>query len=259
MPRRTPAAEPPRFAAERQQRIAQALREHGRVEVAQLAADYGVSEDTVRRDLHALAARGLLQKTHGGAVALHTPAMPTLQRVSVQSGAKRAIGHAAAKQVQPHDSLFIDGGTTTLALIEALKAPDAPRPLTVITHALDIALALTDEPQLRLLLAGGGWLATPRIFVGEAALATVRAARADIAFLGACALHERAGLTAHEAQEAPIKRAMLEGAARRIVLADASKLGVVAPCAVASLDELDLVIADDSPAWLAGKVEGQKV
>ena len=114
MPKRAPAVEPPRFGAERRQRIAQALREHGRVEVAQLAADYGVSEDTVRRDLHALAARGLLQKTHGGAVALHTPAMPTLQRVSVQSGAKRAIGHAAARRVQPHDSLFIDGGTTTL-------------------------------------------------------------------------------------------------------------------------------------------------
>lgn len=259
MTARRPAADPPRFAAERQQRIATALREQGRVEVAQLALAYGVSEDTVRRDLHALAARGLLQKTHGGAVALHTPAMPTLQRATLQSGAKRAIGHAAARLVQPNDSLFVDGGTTTLALIEALKAPDAPRPLTVVTHALDIALALSDEPQVRLMLAGGQWLAAPRIFVGDAALAAVRASRADIAFLGACALHPRAGLTAHEPQEAPLKRAMVEGAARRIVLADARKLDVVASCAVAALDELDRVISDAAPEWLRAHVEVERV
>ncbi|HNJ83516.1 MAG TPA: DeoR family transcriptional regulator, partial [Piscinibacter sp.] len=71
MRRSPPAPTPPRFAAERQQRIAEALREHGRVEVSQLAAEYGVSEDSVRRDLRQLAARGLVQKTHGGAVALH--------------------------------------------------------------------------------------------------------------------------------------------------------------------------------------------
>ena len=194
--------EPPRFAAERQQRIAQALREFGRVEVAQLAAEYAVSEDTVRR---------------------------------------------------------IDGGTTTLALVQQLKAADSPRPLTVITHSLDVALAVSDEPQIRLVLAGGDWLPAPRIFVGEAALATVRAHRADIAFLGACALHPRAGLTAHDAQEAAIKRAMVEGAARRIVLTDATKLDVVAPSAVASLQELDLVVSDAQPAWLRAAVKVERV
>jgi DeoR/GlpR family transcriptional regulator of sugar metabolism len=254
-----PATEAPRFAEERQQRIAQALREHGRVEVAALARDYAVSEDTVRRDLHALAARGLAQKTHGGAVALHAAALPTTQRAAVQTGAKRAIGRAAARHVRPQHTLFVDGGTTTLALIEQLRAPGAPRPLTVITHALDVALALVDEPQVRLVLAGGTWLADARIFVGESALATVRAHRADLAFLGACALHPRAGLTAHIAQEAPIKHAMVEGAARRIVLADATKLEVVEPNAVADWADLDAVISDAAPPWLAAQVKVEKV
>ena len=256
---RIPAVEPPRFAAERQQRIAQALREHGRVEVAQLAAEYAVSEDTVRRDLHQLAARGLAQKTHGGAVALNATVLPTAQRAAVLTGPKRAIAQAGARHVQANDTLFVDGGTTTLALVEALKGPDAPRPLTIITHSLDVAIAVSNEPQIRLVLAGGGWLPSPRIFVGDAALATVRAHRADIAFLGACALHPRAGLTAHEPQEAAIKRAMVDGAARRIVLSDATKLDAVAPSAVARLDELDLVISDAAPGWLSSQVKVEKV
>ena len=78
-------------------------------------------------------------------------------------------------------------------------------------------------------------------------------------FLGACALHPRAGLTAHDAQEAAIKRAMVEGAARRIVLTDATKLDVVAPSAVASLQELDLVVSDAQPAWLRAAVKVERV
>jgi len=265
MPTRRPAAPPPappappRFAAERQQLIAAALRAHGRVEVAALAADYGVSEDTVRRDLHALAALGLAQKTHGGAVALRSAVLPSAQRATLSSGPKRAIAAAGARHVQPNDTLFVDGGTTTLALVEALKTADAPRPLTIVTHALDVALAVADEPQIRLVLAGGQWLPQARIFVGESALATLRAHRADIAFLGACALHRRAGLTAQEPQEAPLKRAMVDGAAQRILLTDASKLDSIAPAAVARLDELDRVISDAAPDWLRSAVAVEAV
>jgi DeoR/GlpR family transcriptional regulator of sugar metabolism len=259
LPASSLSAETPRFVAERQQRIAETLREQGRVEVARLAAEYGVSEDTVRRDLRQLAARGLVQKTHGGAVALHATLLPTAQRAGVLAGAKRAIARAAAKLVEANQTLFVDGGTTTLALVNELKVAGAPRPLTVITHALDVALAVADEPRIRLVMAGGAWLAAPRIFVGEAALATLRAHRADIALLGACALHPRAGLTAHDPQEAAIKRAMVDGAVRRVLLTDATKLDVVAPCAVARLDELDRVISDAAPPWLSGAVAVERV
>lgn len=259
MTRVAPFGEPPRFAAERQQRIADTLREKGRVEVAALAADYGVSEDTVRRDLRQLAARGLVQKTHGGAVALNATLLPTVQRAGVLTGAKRAIARAAALLVEPDQTLFIDGGTTTLALVDELRRAGAPRPLTLVTHSLDVALAVADEPRIRLVMAGGTWLASPRIFVGDAALATLRAHRADIAFLGACALHPRAGLTAHDPQEAALKRAMVDGAAQRVLLTDGTKLDAVAPCAVAGLEELDRVISDAAPAWLQGRVALDKV
>lgn len=250
--RRTRAA--PRFAEERQREIAQALRESGRVEVAALATHYDVSEDTIRRDLRLLAAHGLVQKTHGGAVALHATVIPAAERAGVRAQAKRAIAQAGAAHVRPHQTLFIDGGTTTLALAQLLRAAGAPRPLTVVTTALDVATALLDDRQVRLVLAGGAWMPESRIFEGPQALATLRAYRADIAFLGACALHRRMGLTANEAGDMALKRAMIDGAAQRIVLTDASKLDAVAPHAVCALSEVDRVICDAAPAWLRKQV-----
>jgi DeoR family glycerol-3-phosphate regulon repressor len=249
----------PRFAQERQQEIAQALRESGRVEVAALAAHYDVSEDTIRRDLRLLAAHGLVQKTHGGAVALHATVIPAAERAGVRAEVKRAIARAAVAHVRPHQTLFIDGGTTTLALAQLLRAADAPRPLTVVTTAIDVASALLDEREVRLVLAGGAWMPESRIFEGAQALATLHAHRADIAFLGACALHRRVGLTANEAGDAALKRAMIDGAAQRFVLTDASKLDAVAPHAVCALTEVDRVICDAAPAWLRKQVTTEAV
>jgi DeoR/GlpR family transcriptional regulator of sugar metabolism len=240
----------PRFAQERQHEIAAALREHGRVEVTALAAHYAVSEDTIRRDLRLLAARGLVQKTHGGAVALHTTVLPAAERAGVLADTKRAIARAALAHVRPHQTLFIDGGTTTLALAHLLRGRDAPRPLTVVTTALDVANALADDEQVRLVLAGGAWMPAFRIFAGTQALATLQAYRGDVAFLGACALHRRVGLTASDAGDAALKRAMIDNAAQRFLLTDASKLDAVAPHAVCALKQLDRVICDSAPAWL---------
>ncbi|MCR5863796.1 DeoR/GlpR family DNA-binding transcription regulator [Aquincola sp. J276] len=250
----SPAADDlPRFAQERQQRIAELLKTRGRVEVAPLAAQYGVSDDTIRRDLRQLAARGLVQKTHGGAVALNTGVMSSQQRAAVMPGVKQALARTAVGLVQPHQTLFIDGGSTMLALAHQLRADDAPRPITVVTHSLDVFLTLADAPQVRPVLAGGHWLPEHRVFEGEQALATLQAHRADIAFLGACALHERTGVTAWQPGDAAIKRAMVRGAVRRVVLCDASKLDQVAPCAVAELAELDHIVTDAEHAFLAGR------
>lgn len=249
-----PPDQSPRFAQERQSRIAATLRENGRVEVATLAAEYGLSEDTIRRDLRLLASRGLVQKTHGGAVSLQLSALPVTQRMDVRALPKREIARAAAARVQPHQTLFIDGGSTTLALAQLLAAPDAPRPLTIITTAFDVAALFTDDPRVQLVLAGGTWTPESREFLGDQALATIRAHRADWAFLGACAIHQRAGLTSAFAGDAQVKRAMIESAASCAVLTDSSKHDTVAPYAVADLREIDLVISDAVPAWLGGLV-----
>lgn len=248
------AASPPRFAQERQEEIARALREQGRVEVSVLAAQYAVSEDSIRRDLRLLAARGLVQKTHGGAVALQITALPMTQRTNVKSAPKRAIGRAGAARVQAHQTLFIDSGTTALALAQALTGADAPRPLTVITASLDVALLFSGDAGVRLVLAGGEWSAATRSFSGLQAEATIREHRADWAFLGACALHARLGLSSSDSGDARTKRAMLDSAQHRVLLADSSKFDLVQPHGVAALTQIDLVISDAAPKWLRGAV-----
>ena len=234
------SAELPRFAQERQQRIAALLKESGRVEVAPLAERFGVSDDTIRRDLRQLAARGLVQKTHGGAVALNTGVMSSQQRAAVLPGIKQALARTAAGLVQPHQTLFIDGGSTMLAL-------------TIVTHSLDVFLTLADAAQVRPVLAGGAWLPEHRVFEGEQALATLQAHRADLAFLGACAVHERTGVTAWQPGDAAIKRVMVRGSVRRVLLCDASKLDLVAPCAVAEWSELDHIVTDAEHGFLASR------
>lgn len=240
----------PRFAEERQAHIAQCLREQGRVEVAELAARYGVSEDSIRRDLRSLAARGLVQKTHGGAVALQITALPMAERTDVRAASKRAIARAAAARVQAHQTLFIDGGTTTLALARCLAEPSAPRPLTVITAALDVAVCLSGDAAVQLVLTGGPWSHETREFCGAGAEALVRAHRADWAFLGACALDPRLGLSSSHPGDAQVKRAMLECARQRVLLVDASKFGQVQPYAVGGLESVDVVVTDEGPDWL---------
>ena len=245
----------PRFAEERQSAIERRLRDVGRVEVAALAAEYRVSEDSIRRDLRVLAERGLVHKTHGGAIALEPSALPMAQRGDLKADVKRAIGRRAAARVLPHQTLFIDSGTTALALAQALMAPDAPRPLTVVTASLDVALLLSADARIQLVLAGGDWSAQTRAFSGPQAEAELRSHRADWAFLGACALHPRLGLSASHAGDAAVKRAMLEGALQRVLLTDSSKFDAAQPQRVAGLDQLDLVITDAAPAWLRTKVK----
>jgi DeoR family glycerol-3-phosphate regulon repressor len=239
--------------------IVELLRERGRVEVSELARRFEVSEDSIRRDLRLLVAEGLARKAHGGAVAVQVAAMGAAARTAVTPGAKRGIAEAALAQVSPHHTLFVDAGSTTLAFAQALRAAPGLRPLTVITASYDVFTALADDPQIRLVLAGGLFDPISRSFAGAASVAMLSAHRADLAVLGACALHPRLGLTSQDPHDAALKRAMVEGAARRVLLSDATKLDSVAPHAVCDLAALDLVISDEAPAWLTEAVQVERI
>lgn len=228
----------------------------GRVEVSELARAFGVSQDTVRRDLRRLEAAGVLHKAHGGAVAPQAAFAPNpsaRQRVAAQGPEKSRLAAAALSLVRPGQTLFINGGSTTLALAGQLRHSIHLRPLTVVTHSLDVAQALSEDDGIHLVLAGGDWVPHERHFVGEPAMLAVRAHRADLALLAACGVHPRAGLTVDSAQDAAVCRAMAEGAAERVVLADATKLGRVAPCAVLELAQIDTWVSEVPPPWLAAR------
>lgn len=243
------------FTPERQQRIVAELAAKGRVEVGELVELLGVSEATIRRDLKALAEQGYLQKTHGGAVGLDTLHLGWNARTGLNSEAKRQIGRAAAKLVEPGQTVILDAGSTALEVTRYLDA----RPLTVITNSLDIAVALEANPQLTLLLTGGEWDAKVRHFNGEATLAALGLYRADWCFLGVSGVHTKAGITSAYGENASVKRAMVAASERVVALADGSKLGEIAPHFVVGLGEVYAVATEDTVKGKELEAAGAKV
>ena len=228
------------FTHERQQAILDLLADAGRVTVSALSARFEVSDDTIRRDLQALADDGVLQKTHGGAVALDVPAMARAPRNRVLAPIKQALGIAVVATLESGQTVFLDAGETVLSVARAL--PDLP--FTVITHSLDVAVLLSGRGKIRLILAGGEWSSRQRLFHGSAAEALITGCRADVAILGACAIDPVQGVTATDAGDAAIKRAMFGAAARRILVADHSKLAGCQPWFVAPLSGFDAFYTD---------------
>lgn len=225
--------------AERRRRIVDLLRERGAVRATDLVEDLGVSEVTVRRDLASLERRGLLERTYGGAVLPGDPA--TVVTRPERPEQKRAIGRAAADLVRPGDSVFLNGGSTTLEVFRHLSVP-----ATVITNNVLVALEPVNR-DVELLVLGGHVRPDPaeRTVVGPFATEALRRTSATTAILGVGGLDEEHGVTTPVAAEAEIARAMIERTRERVVVvADASKLGAVSDFAVCPLDRIDILVTD---------------
>jgi DeoR family transcriptional regulator, glycerol-3-phosphate regulon repressor len=233
------------FTEERHQTILDYLAEQGRVTVLELAQRLQVSDDTVRRDLRALDELGFLQKTHGGAVSLEVPRMARAQRAQVLPQVKQQLAQAVVAYIEAGQTLMLDAGQSLLAVAQAL--PDVP--LTVITHSLDIANALSQHSQIRLIMAGGLWDARQRLFTGAPTVQQIQSLRADWAIMGACAVHEKLGLTASDAADAEVKRAMLAASAQAMLVADHSKTSRSEPFFVCPLQQFSHWFTDRAPGW----------
>lgn len=205
---------------ERQDRIVERLHKHGRVIAADLAVEFRVSEDSIRRDLRDLAARGLCKRVYGGAL-LVTREASLAERRGEQVERKRALAAVAAGLVSRKQILFIDVGSTNLALAAAL--PDH-RELTVVTNAPEIALAVLDRPGFEVIFIGGR--VHPRLggAIGTAALRQIQGIRADLCFPGVCAADAQTGLWTYDADEAELKRGMIEASGETVLIATRDKL-----------------------------------
>ena len=222
-------------------------RREGRVAVDDLVARLGVTPQTVRRDLAALAAEGALTRVHGGAVlASGTANLAWEDRRAMAAPGKAAIARAAAARIAPGDALFLNIGTTTGAVAEALR--DRPWPEgapTVVTNDLRAAHALAGGVEV--ILTGGRLRPADQGLVGELAAEGARQFRPDWAVIGCSALGADGALLDYDLAEVGVARAMLAGARRRMLVADASKADRHAPVRIASLEALDLWITDAAP------------
>jgi DeoR/GlpR family transcriptional regulator of sugar metabolism len=226
--------------------ILAALRRDGQVLAKDFARDLGLSEDTIRRDLRELAAEGRLQRVHGGALPVAPPLPDLAARAGIATGAKAAIGRAAAALIGPGDTVFLDGGTTTAEIVRALPVD---RPLTIVTHAPTIAVALAGHPLITVEIVGGRLYRHSMVAVGAPAIEAIGGIRADVYFMGVTGVHPAEGFTTGDREEAAVKRAIAGAARRTIVAMTAGKADAVSPYAVLPFSGVDAIIAaPDVPA-----------
>jgi DeoR/GlpR family transcriptional regulator of sugar metabolism len=246
--------------AERHHRI-QALLEQRRVaSIADLSERLGVSEATIRRDLEALEARGLLERTHGGAIL--TRRLPTepfySQSAGVHPSEKRLIGGAAAALLCEGETVFINSGTTTTEVMRHLSARSDLTKATIVTTNISGALDLR-HPGLEVYLLGGSFRPQSNAVVGESALRALEQVYADKCFLGVDGFSLKCGLTTPALAEAEIARLMLErtlGAV--VVVADSSKWGVISNYEIGALDQVQVLVSDEAlPAEAAASLAGR--
>lgn len=225
---------------ERKALLLDRLSVEGRLVAATLAVELQVSEDTIRRDLRELAAEGLLTRVHGGALPASPTHRPLAERGGMQTEAKVRLGRRAAELIRPGQIVILDGGTTHLALIQAL-----PRDLsaTIVTHSPTIAAALLDH-EADVLLIGGQLFKHSAVTCGAAAVEAAAALSADLFLLGVTGVHHRAGLTTGDADEAALKRTLASRAAETYVLASAEKIGAASPYTVLPFTDIAGVITD---------------
>ena len=212
------------------------LQGSGRASVGDLARGLGVTEATIRRDLHALAQEGRLLRTYGGA------ALPDRRPVrdARTAEAKRAIGAVASLLVTDGSTIAIGSGTTALELARCL----IDRRITVITNALDVANVLVDRAGIELILLGGAVRPRMHSMLGHLAEMATAELRADTLFMGIGAISVEGGLMNDSMPEILTDRALRRMSRSVVVLADASKFEGVAPAYVFGLDEVDTIVTD---------------
>jgi DeoR family transcriptional regulator, glycerol-3-phosphate regulon repressor len=229
----------------RQSDILDRARSEGRVMVEGLAEAFGVTVQTIRRDLSELCDARLLDRIHGGAV---LPSGVTNigyeDRRRLNADAKEAIARACAAEIPDGASLFLNIGTTTEAVARALQGHSG---LMVVTNNMNAAQILAGNPSCEVVLTGGALRRADGGLVGDLAVQTIRAFKVDVAVIGASALDADGDLLDFDIQEVRVAHAILQQARQAILVADQGKLTRAAPVRIASLSDLDIWVTDTDP------------
>lgn len=211
-----------------------------------LALEFGVSEDAIRRDLRALAADGLCRRVYGGALPVSPASTPMATRIDEARERKEALARVAATLIEPGELVFLDNGSTNLALVKFL--PTDYR-LTVATNSIAIAAEVVKRKDTQLIMLGG--LVDPYVggCVDANAVARLAEMNVDTCFIGACAVSVPTGVSAFNVADATFKRALRDAGQRIVVMATTEKLGTRAPHRIAAVGEIGkFVLESDVPA-----------
>ncbi|WP_072687667.1 DeoR/GlpR family DNA-binding transcription regulator [Rhodococcus marinonascens] len=234
------------YPEERRQAVATLISQRGRMSVADLSATFGVTTETVRRDLALLERLGHVRRVHGGAVPATslTVTEPGLaERDHTRAEHKDRIAKQAGSYLPPTGgSVLFDAGTTTGRIIPELPSD---LDLSVITNSVPIAARLAGINSVRLHMLGGRVRGITQATVGEEALRVLDVLRVDVAFIGTNALSVEHGLSTPDTDEAAVKRAMVCCANCVVVVADSSKVGREHLVSFAPVHSVDILVTDD--------------
>ena len=230
---------------QRRQAILAQVREQAAVSAEDLSHQFEVSVETIRRDLRQLQGAGLLERVYGGATrpSGRSSEGSFAARSARHIERKRAIAALAASLVEPEETIVIDIGTTALEVARALPVSFTGR---VLTNSAPVAMELSGRADIEVLLCGGQVRPGDGACSGAHAEAFFAEFYADRAFLGSGGVHPDAGLTDYHPAEVVVRRTIVAHTAKSYVLADSSKLGVIAVRQVCPLDRLTAILTDDA-------------
>ncbi len=232
-------------ATHREMEILDALRRSGSCRIHELARRLDVSEETIRRNVRKLADNGLVRKVHGGVYLPDTVQELTFhQRMDENPDAKRRVADAVAGIVRDGDSLFLDIGSTTAYVAQALRNH---RDLLVVTNSVAVAHTLATRNDNRVFMAGGELRSHDAGAFGREALAFVRQFSVQYAVLSAAAIDAATGFMLFDLQEAEFSREIMARADKTLVAADATKFGRRAPIRLAGPAAIHLLVTDAAP------------
>ena len=232
---------------ERRRTVLELLEKQGRVTVEELTRLFGVSAVTARGDLDALSEIGALFRSHGGAVRPLSPVQdyPLEVKQTMYQAEKIRIARAATRLIENQQTVILDSGTTCAEIAANLRR-SKPMSLTVITHALNIAVELARASNLTLIMIGGILRQVSSSFVGPQAEQMVRDLHADHFFLAVDGLDPEIGLTTPDILEAQLNTLMMRAAREVTVVADASKFGRRSLSVIGEVKLVKRVITDES-------------
>ena len=227
------------FPEQRQALIHQTLEEKGRVVCVDLAKQLGVSEHTIRRDLQELARKGLCKKVYGGAVSPPQEATNFLARSGHKLTEKNALARKCIQLIKEKSCVFLDTGTTHLAIAQAL--PDDSE-LTIVTNSPLIATELIRVKNCEVILLGGKLNKDVGGILGSEPINQLREIEFDLAFVGACAFDPQTGLTGVDYDDACFKKEIVKKGCQIVLALTAEKISSVARYKIAAAEDIDYIV-----------------
>ena len=244
-------------SSQRQDVIEAYLKQDGAWKLSDLAATLGVSTMTIRRDMQVLMEKGSARVYHGVAIRPKAQDYQVTEAESLRTEEKLRIAKAAAALIGPGETIILDAGSTA-----AMTAREIPRdmPLTVICLSLDSFLNLQGNPDVKLILIGGIFHESSRVFESPEGIALLNRHRASKAFISTSGFREDMGVTCSNQFEIEIKKAAINSSMQKILITDSSKFGKVNTCFFAEIRNFDSIITDTGLAESAARsLRAQKI